>query len=431
MRFLYFIMYYILNYTLRLYFRKVKVINKPPKYGKTIFVSNHAASFMDPLAIAAFNRSIVFFMTRSDVFTTFTKPIFWLAHMLPIYRKRDGVNTKEKNTEVFIKCTETLLRNRNLLIFGEGFTDDTFVRRLKPIKKGAIRIGFATLEACNWKENIYVAAVGCNYSNPAIFGSDLIIKNSDSILLNSYKTEYEENPSRVISKLTQLIEQLLKEQLTHVEDIDNTDYHEKIMMLERKGMADSFMSQPNLEERWMYSSSLAKKLNISNLSITPEIKEDLDSYFQKLEDLGFSDDLFYDSIHRPFKPFHYLIQFLLLPFSILGVVHCAFFYFSIKKFVENKFGRAVFWGSTKLIMMIFIAGPVNLIIFAILPYYIGWPLSICYFLLIPLFGFSFYKSMRFWVRVFQIRRIKRQNHKNIKEEREVLKQKIDKFVELR
>ena len=46
---------------LKLYFRNVKVINKPPKYGKTIYVSNHAASFMDPLVIAAFNRSVVFY----------------------------------------------------------------------------------------------------------------------------------------------------------------------------------------------------------------------------------------------------------------------------------------------------------------------------------------------------------------------------------
>ena len=147
MRFLYFLLYYILNYTLRLYFKNIKVHNKPSKYGKTIFVSNHAASFMDPLVIAAFNRSVVYFLTRSDVFTSFTKPIFWTAHMLPIYRQRDGVNTKEKNNEVFRKCTETLLRNRSLLIFGEGVTDDKFVRRLKSLKKGALRIGFTTLEA--------------------------------------------------------------------------------------------------------------------------------------------------------------------------------------------------------------------------------------------------------------------------------------------
>ena len=112
------------------------------------------------------------------------------------------------------------------MILGEGFTDDTFIRRLKPIKKGAVRIGFTTLEACNWKEDIYIAAVGCNYSDPARFGSDLLIKNSKPILLNQYQSEYQKNPSKVISEVTLLVEGL-KEELTHVEEIENAEYHEK------------------------------------------------------------------------------------------------------------------------------------------------------------------------------------------------------------
>lgn len=422
-------MFYILNYTLRLYFRNVKVINKPPKYGKTIYVSNHAASFMDPLVIAAFNRSVVYFMTRSDVFTSFTKPIFWVAHMLPIYRQRDGVNTKEKNIEVFKKCTETLLRNRNLLIFGEGFTDDTFIRRLKPIKKGAVRIGFTTLEACNWEEDIYIAALGCNYSDPSRFGSDLLIKNSKPIHLNQYQSEYQKNPSKVISEVTNLIEGLLKEELTHVEEIENAEYHEKIMMLERKGMFDSFSNHPELRARWEYSSSLAKRINESKLKITSELKNSIDAYFQKLKEIKTSDDLFYDSINNRFKPIDFFIQLSLAPFSILGFAHCALFYFLIKRFVEKKFRRDVFWGSTKLMMMIFIAGNINLGIFIFLPDLIGWPLSILYFLLIPMFGYSFYISMRFWQRVLLVSEIKRKDHKNLIKERADLKQKINNFVE--
>lgn len=423
-------MFYVLNYTLRLYFRNVKVINKPPKYGKTIYVSNHAASFMDPLVIAAFNRSVVYFMTRSDVFTSFTKPIFWVAHMLPIYRQRDGVNTKEKNTEVFKKCTETLLRNRNLLIFGEGFTDDTFVRRLKPIKKGAVRIGFTTLEACNWEEDIYIAAIGCNYSDPSRFGSDLLIKNSKPILLNQYQSEYQENPSKVISEVTSIVEGLLIGELTHVEEIENAEYHEKIMIIERKGMFDSFSNNPDLAERWGYSSALANKINESKFKISSELKISIDTYFQKLKKIETSDDLFYDSINNRFKPIHFFIQAALIPFSILGFAHCAIFYLLIKRFVEKKFRRDVFWGSTKLMMMIFIAGPINLGIFAFLPGLIGWPLSVLYFLLIPMFGYSFYFSMRFWQRVLLISELNRKDHKNLITERDDLKQKINNFVQL-
>ena len=409
MRFLYFVMYYILNYTLRLYFRNIKVHNKPSKFGKTIYVSNHAASFMDPLVIAAFNRSVVYFLTRSDVFTPFTKPIFWIAHMLPIYRQRDGVNTKEKNNEVFKKCTETLLRNRNLLIFGEGVTDDQFVRRLKPLKKGALRIGFTTLEACDWKENVYIAAIGCNYSNPSRFRSDLLIKNSKPILLNDFKEEYLENPSKVISKLTLKIQRVLQSELTHVDAIEDTSYHERIMMVQRKGMCDTFSNRPNLKERWSYSSSLATKINEGSIQLTDDIKDEIDSYFNNLKDMGVSDDLVFDSKSNSFKTSQFLFQLMTLPIAVLGFIHCSLFYFSIKEFVEKKFRRDVFWGSTKLIMMIFIAGPINLLVLVFLPAFIGWPLSVLYFLAVPFFGFIFLNALVFWKRVYRIQKLKGQN----------------------
>jgi len=428
MRFLYFVMYYILNYTLRLYFRNIKVHNKPSKFGKTIYVSNHAASFMDPLVIAAFNRSVVYFLTRSDVFTPFTKPIFWIAHMLPIYRQRDGVNTKEKNNEVFKKCTETLLRNRNLLIFGEGVTDDQFVRRLKPLKKGALRIGFTTLEACDWKENVYIAAIGCNYSNPSRFRSDLLIKNSKPILLNDFKEEYLENPSKVISKLTLKIQRVLQSELTHVDAIEDTSYHERIMMVQRKGMCDTFSNRPNLKERWSYSSSLATKINEGSIQLTDDIKDEIDSYFNNLKDMGVSDDLVFDSKSNSFKTSQFLFQLMTLPIAVLGFIHCSLFYFSIKEFVEKKFRRDVFWGSTKLIMMIFIAGPINLLVLVFLPAFIGWPLSVLYFLAVPFFGFIFLNALVFWKRVYRIQKLRGQNLTKIFEARTQLKQNLDNFV---
>jgi hypothetical protein len=421
-------MYYILNYTLRLYFRNIKVHNKPSKFGKTIYVSNHAASFMDPLVIAAFNRSVVYFLTRSDVFTPFTKPIFWIAHMLPIYRQRDGVNTKEKNNEVFKKCTETLLRNRNLLIFGEGVTDDQFVRRLKPLKKGALRIGFTTLEACDWKENVYIAAIGCNYSNPSRFRSDLLIKNSKPILLNDFKEEYLENPSKVISKLTLKIQRVLQSELTHVDAIEDTSYHERIMMVQRKGMCDTFSNRPNLKERWSYSSSLATKINEGSIQLTDDIKDEIDSYFNNLKDMGVSDDLVFDSKSNSFKTSQFLFQLMTLPIAVLGFIHCSLFYFSIKEFVEKKFRRDVFWGSTKLIMMIFIAGPINLLVLVFLPAFIGWPLSVLYFLAVPFFGFIFLNALVFWKRLYRIQKLKGQNLTKIFEARTQLKQNLDNFV---
>ena len=119
-------------------------------------MSNHQGSFMDPLFIASQRKPIVFFMTRSDVFNKFSRPFLWAAHMLPIYRQRDGVDTKVKNAKIFEKTNVVLNGNRNILIFGEGFTDDRIQRRLHPIKKGPARIGFSALEYTNWNKEIYL-----------------------------------------------------------------------------------------------------------------------------------------------------------------------------------------------------------------------------------------------------------------------------------
>jgi hypothetical protein len=147
---------------------------------------------------------------------------------------------------------------RNLLIFGEGFTDDTFVRRLKPVKKGAVRIGFFALEKINWNKKIYIAAVGCNYSDPNQMRSDLLISTSERICLNDYRTEYEENPNKTITDITKRIEKLMQDQITHVEDKNWAPFHENIMRLTRKGMnaKNSDTSIP-LEKRWHYSQKLA------------------------------------------------------------------------------------------------------------------------------------------------------------------------------
>ena len=96
----YFTIYSVLSYTLNIFYPKRIVINKPKKStGGTIFVSNHPASFMDPLAIAYFGKFTVFFMARADVFTKMTTPFLSAVHMLPIYRQQDGENTKEKKQE--------------------------------------------------------------------------------------------------------------------------------------------------------------------------------------------------------------------------------------------------------------------------------------------------------------------------------------------
>lgn len=407
MRLLYFILYCTLWYALRVFYPRKKVVNSPKgRFGRTIYVSNHAASFMDPLVVAAFRPPIVFFLTRSDVFTEFTKPFLWAAHMLPIYRQQDGVDTKDENLKTFDACANALKSRRNLLIFGEGFTDDVFIRRLKPVKKGAVRIGFYTLEKLNWKKKIYIAAVGCNYSDPNEMRSDLLIATSKRICLNDYRKEYEENPNKVINDLTKEVELMMREQITHVENKEYLDFHENIMKLTRKGMnaKHSDTSIP-LTKRWHYSQKLANWINERNeaqLEDLKSLKEDLENYFKLLKKLRVNENYVHElsQHHKISRSKEFMMLLLLAPSAVLGLIHCGIPYILIKRYVERSFKRPVFWGSVKLLLGMISMGILNIPVIFLFYHFIypNYWIALTYYLLIGLFGLSAYMWWRNFTR---------------------------------
>lgn len=419
-----------------LFYRKIVSINKPKfRFNRTIYAGNHAASFMDPLVVATNNRSVLYFMTRSDVFTTFSKPFLWAFHMLPIYRQQDGVDTKEKNAEVFQKCTDALAAKKNLLIYPEGLTDDVFIRRLKPIKKGAIRIGFIALEASNWKEKVYVSAIGCNYTYPNAMRSELLISNSDPICLNDYRTEYEANSYQVIADLTDKVEVLMKAQITHIEREEWSEFHEQIMIISGKGMNYlTYDKSLSLELRWKYSQKLANWLNTFSEMIPVEIeslKSQLSTYFEQLKNSEILDCDLKAKKENSYNSFLNLISIIaLFPFATLGALHCYLPYRFIKNFVEKKFKRSVFWGSTKMVLGMFILSLFNVPIVAVLTNYLDQPfwIGLIYFALISMFWLSFV-SIKLKINQFvRMSKIKRFNTNELVLMRQELEERILQIV---
>ncbi|MDB2657088.1 1-acyl-sn-glycerol-3-phosphate acyltransferase [Crocinitomicaceae bacterium] len=404
MRILYFILWITLRYSLRLFYPRLKIIGSPASlFRRTIYVGNHPASFMDPISVAALRNPSVFFMTRADIFTPALKPILWACQMLPIHRQHDGGDTRKKNSKSFDRASRVLKYNRSLLIFGEGFTDDVFIRRLKPVKKGAAKIGFEALEKLNWSKKIYVAAVGSNYSKPNQMRSDLLISTSEEFLLNDYRELYEENPNKAITTVTRRIEQMMQEQITHVQDKAQAEFHEQMMMLTRRGMnADSFDKSIPLERRWRYSQRLANWLNELDIEKDEKIsklKEDIAAYFKLIKRMRIEDNYVYWKQTSPKgeRTKEVMMMIALFPFAILGLIHCGPWYILIKRFVEKSFRRKVFWGSVKLVAAKIIMGLVNLPVIWLFYYliYPSWWMAITYYFAIGLFGLAAYMWFRY------------------------------------
>jgi hypothetical protein len=354
---------------------------------------------MDPLAISVLRKPIVFFMTRSDVFNKWTNPILRSAHMIPIFRQHDGGNSAEKNKESFRKATEILASKRGLLIFGEGLTDDVFERRLKPLKKGALRIGFTALEATNWEQEIRLVAVGCNYADPNVMRSDLLIAESDPIILNDYKQQYLENPSKVINELNRQLELALINQITHIQKEENFAFHEQVMMLTRKGMnPHCFDDAISLEKRWNYSKDLANFINGFEDKLPDDLsqlKERISRYFDQLKSLRMQEQQLYDA--RTKSTFASMLPLILgFPFAFLGMIHAYVPTALVKRFAEKTFKRRVFWCSTKMVLTMVFMMLFNLPVLFLLPRFLSVPywFIFAYYLSLGMLGLIWYQWRR-------------------------------------
>lgn len=435
MRLLYFIFKLFLNYSLRLYFRNIRLVNATKnKFNRTIFVSNHPSAFMDPLIVSVLKKPIVFFMTRSDVFSKWSTPFLSSAHMIPIYRQHDGGNAIEKNKETFRKATEILEGNRSLLIFGEGLTDDIFERRLKPLKKGALRIGFTALEASNWEKEIRIVAVGCNYSNPNVMRSDILMAESEPIILNEYKEAYLENPSKTITELNRVLEAKLTGVITNIELDSDFEFHEQVMMLTRSGMSPVCYDQEiPLEKRWRFSQELAHFINQFQGRYPEELQqlaEDIKNYFTKLKQQKLSEEVLYRRMHP--KQLLRLVQLVaLLPIALLGFIHAYTPYILIKRFVEKSFKRKVFWCSVKMVMTMVCMQLFNLPILFILPSIlpVGFWSVFVYYLSIGVIGLIWYNwRKQFFVFMADLKHKSGATEKLLWEERAELIKRIQQTI---
>ncbi len=382
----------------RIFFRKIRKINSPKKiHEPVILVSNHPSALMDPILVGANQKLAIHFMVRSDIFR---KGIMWFfngCQMIPIYRtKEDGRESHRKNQESFAKVRRLLQNGKAILWFAEGYTDNQFIRSLKPIKKGPARVGFEAMEECEWAKPLKFMALGMNYSHPQHMRSNLLMCYSDQIDIHDYRKEYEENSAAAISWLTKDLRHLMREQLTYAENAVIGEFTENIMRLNRKGMNnENYDFSIPLGERFNYSRSLASTLNEKYDSDTNSFDEQLNKlndnlkkYFDDQESSAVEENWVFRSVHPVGSvviDILYLITFL--PFFILGAMQSIVPYLIIKIWAERSLKRKVFWSSFKMVAGWFTIGVFNIpVIFLfynfVFPYI--WLSLAYYFIAIPI-----------------------------------------------
>lgn len=392
---------------------------------------------MDPIMLGALSKSIFNFMTRSDVFKWWLKPFLWLAHMLPIYRQHDGENTQEKNKTVFNRVNKTLANGRNILIFGEGFTDDTPIRGLKPIKKGAVRMGLTALEGCNWEKKIYLASIGINYTDRNTIGSELLVEYGGEICLNDYRKDFEENTPKAINDITKKLEGMMQDCVIYVADKSNYAFLENIMQITRKGFNHANHDDTiALKARFEYSKKLAHWINENateeNEAIN-QLKKELNAYFALEKRMQIQDRFVFESATS--KTVSRSKELFLLatawPIAILGAIQGFIPYFLAKKLTEKIMKRKVFWGSVKMLLgkVFGTIYSLPIVIWLTKNYFPHWSFGVIYFLFVAPVLWKISYDYGTWFKEYLLKgKMKRADLSKFVTKRQQLAQQIDELV---
>ncbi|MDR0712986.1 MAG: 1-acyl-sn-glycerol-3-phosphate acyltransferase [Bacteroidales bacterium] len=208
----------------RLFYRRIQVIGHPVPKGPVIFAPNHQNSLMDAICIlCTCNRQPVF-VARADIFrgNGFIIRILHFLRILPIYRKRDGVNTEENNRDTFDILLKTLHNNRAAGIMPEGTYSR--LKRLQQLQKGIFRIAMKAQEKYGNRPYIKIIPVGLEYSDIRKFRSDVIIRYGKPMEMSDYYGLYAENPSKAFKQMQTALSDRMKEGMIHIEN--DTCYNE-------------------------------------------------------------------------------------------------------------------------------------------------------------------------------------------------------------
>lgn len=201
-----------------------------PDKGAILFIGNHQNALIDAILIPTTTNRNIHFLARASAFKNNIVTKFLNSlNMIPVYRIRDGVNTIEKNLEVFKQCFEILKNEGAIEIFPEG--EHHVGRRIIPLKKGFARIILGTLQKYPDLE-IQIIPVGINFDSHLNFPCSTSIYYGEPIHANRFIDP--KNPEVRFTEILNQVSAALKRLTLHVEN--TIKYDEIIRTLENNNV---------------------------------------------------------------------------------------------------------------------------------------------------------------------------------------------------
>lgn len=277
----------LVGFTLKIFFKKIyitgteNVKNDRPQ----LIASNHPNGFLEPLVMACFFPKDLHFLVRGDVFDNkFLKPLLTSTHQIPIFRFRDGFSKLRENSQTMDESMQVLLDNKNLLIFAEGGTES--IKKLRPLQKGIARIAFQAMDK-NPNLPLEILPVGINFTYPAKFNEEVMLRVSEPILVKPYYDIYLQDKNKGIDTLLTDLYIKVKENIIHLEDQHRIKTFEHLAIVERStSPTDHLPIKIEDTKRLDREKRLAEKLDALSVDTYEQVKSAIKGLESKFKTSG-------------------------------------------------------------------------------------------------------------------------------------------------
>lgn len=324
---LYRILKIIVTIGLRLYYKKIKVINakKLPDNGPCIYIANHPNTLMDAWVIGYVSKIPIYFMAKGTLFSSpIKRKILKSLNMIPINRRGEEKTDGVSNSDSFENCYKLLEQKKCLLIFPEGTS--FLERHLRELKSGTARIALEVEKRNQSNLDLKIVPLGLNYQNAERFRTNVMVHVGQAISVKEFVHDYEQNQGLTAKKLTEIfrirLEQVLvnsqeKQEELLIEDLFQI-FKSKYIKSNQQGIEAEFSLLKKIRDK-IQEIKLMKSYQLEEIKILiSDLKSNLSTYEIKSD---FLDRRFRTKMFLRQLLFSSIFLLLAIPVFIYGLIH--------------------------------------------------------------------------------------------------------------
>ncbi len=273
------------------FFRKIHItgLDRIPRDQPLILTVNHPTAFVEPCFLACFGPRVLHFMTRGDVFTSpFVRWLLRQVHLIPIYRFHDGFAALRLNEASFAKARKILGRRGTILIMAEGKMGHE--KRLRPLQKGAARIGFGAMDEYHL-EDVMIQPIGINYTYAERARKEIMVDVAEPFSLAGYVEEYRRQPNQTLGVVTDRIRTALEQRVIHIDQKQDEALGEWVLQLVRIRPATILPVVEGNPQVLQVEWEAMTRLNGLDTRAKEQLRLEMTPYFQALEERQLEDEV--------------------------------------------------------------------------------------------------------------------------------------------